>query len=51
MSLHLPHHIPHPHIDPGTRGLLWALVAPALCMLAAVVLMYALTATMGVAVP
>lgn len=51
MSLHLPHHIPHPHVDPDTRELLWTLVGPALCILGTLALMYALTVTMGVPVP
>jgi len=51
VNIHLPHHIPHLHIDLETRGLIWTLVGPALCMLAALALMYALTVTMGVPVP
>lgn len=51
MSLHLPHHIPHPHVDRETLSLLGALAGAALCILVAVALMYSLTVTMGVAVP
>lgn len=47
VNLHLPHHVPHPHIDPDTREILALLAVAALVMLSAAALGYWITSAMG----